>query len=240
MQKEANQDSANEGARLVEFLSNVPLFATLERHELQDLALDLRRRSYRAREVIFHKDDPGFALYIIATGSVKVYLPSPEGQEALLAVLLSGDYFGELALLDGGPRTATVATMEASEVLLLERDDFLKFVREHPRAVAGTLQSLGALVRRSTNQLEDALFLDLRARLAKRLLELADRHGNHTGKGIEIQITVTQGDLAAMVGATRVSVNRQLNQLRDAGVVDWAGRRLVICNVQELRRQTGI
>ena len=157
-----------------------------------------------------------------------------------MAVLLSGDYFGELALLDGGPRTATVATMEASEVLVLQRDDFLKFVREHPRAVEGTLQSLGALVRRSTNQLEDALFLDLRARLAKRLLELADRHGHNTEKGIEIQITVTQGDLAAMVGATRVSVNRLLNQLRDAGVVDWAGRRLVICNVQALRRQTGI
>lgn len=236
---EQEQSWSQEPGSPISFLASVALFAKMGPGELEDLAACLRRRTYKAREVIFHRDDPGTAFYIIASGSVKIYLPSPEGEEALLAVLQSGDYFGEVALLDGLPRIASAATMQSTEVFLIYRDDFLRFIREHPPAVEALFRELAALVRRERGLLEDVLFLNLRARLAKRLLQLAERHGERIQGRTEIRLVLTQNDLAGMVGATRVSVNRVLNQFRDTGVLDWTGRQLVILKPQELRRHTG-
>jgi CRP/FNR family cyclic AMP-dependent transcriptional regulator len=218
-------------------LADVPLFAALTGEQLDYLARRLRRRTYKPREVIFHRDDPGEALYLVSAGSVRIYLPSTEGEEALLAVLHPGDYFGEVALLDGLPRSASAVVIENTELLLLYRDDFWQFLRECPQAVEVLLKALAALVRRDTDRLEDALFLGLPARLAKRLLELSERYGEKTSRGIEIRTPITQGELAGLVGATRESVNRALGQLRDAGILHWEGRRYVVLKPQDLRMQ---
>ena len=164
-------------------LHEVVLFAALPPNQLGELAQLVRRRSYQRGATIFHKGDPGTGLYLLTTGRVKVLVPSETGEEALLAVLESGDRFGELALFDGLPRSATVVAVEATEVLQLDRDDFLGFVEGHPEVASALLGVLSRRLRATDELLEDASFLDVPGRLAKRLLELAERQGKPTGQG---------------------------------------------------------
>src|SRR5579884_2030140 len=114
-------------------LRQVALFAELAPERIEQLAQLVRRRTYHRGETIFHKGDPGTGLYILTSGQVKVVLPSESGEEAVLAVLEASDVFGELALFDGLPRSATVVAVQNAEVLLLHRDDFLEFVARNPR-----------------------------------------------------------------------------------------------------------
>lgn len=189
--------------------------------------------------MLFHQGDHGDALYVIVTGLVKIYIPSPEGDDALLSILQPGQSFGELSLLDGLPRSATAAAMERTRVLRLPHDAFWEFLREHPSAMQSMVRKLATLVRRERDLLADAVFSDLPTRLAKRLLDLEEQYGTPHGTGSSIQVTLTQGELAQMVGATRVSVNRLLNALRDSGTIDWEGKNLVVLRREELRRMAG-
>src|SRR5918999_1149809 len=108
----------------VESLRRCALFANVEPDALRVVARSLRRRRFRRGEVIFHQGDPGDSLHVVATGAVKIVLPSAEGEEAIIATLRPGDFFGELSLLDGAPRWATAATLEVTETLVLPRDAF--------------------------------------------------------------------------------------------------------------------
>ena len=141
-----------------ELLSKVSLSQFLSPEELAPIASSLALRAYEAGQVIFHKDDPGTTLQIIAAGSVKIYLPSEGGEEAPLAVLKVGDYFGELALLDGGPRTASAAALSRTAILTLERDEFLRFITTHPQGTAAIFQAMAALIRRQNIQLFGEFF----------------------------------------------------------------------------------
>ena len=142
-----------------ELLSKVSLFQFLSPEELAPIASSLALRAYEAGQVIFHKDDPGTTLQIIAAGSVKIYLPSEGGEAAPLAVLKVGDYFGELALLDGGPRTASAAALSRTAILTLGmRDEFLRFITTHPQGTAAIFQAMAALIRRQNIQLFGEFF----------------------------------------------------------------------------------
>jgi CRP/FNR family transcriptional regulator, cyclic AMP receptor protein len=195
-------------------LSRVPLFAELPPERIHELAQSVRRRTYHRGETIFHKGDPGNGLYIIGAGQVKIVLPSEMGEEAMLAVLEAGEFFGELALFDGLPRSATVVAVQNAEVLVLHRDDFMSFVGRNPEVVS-------------------ALF----AALSRRLLDLADKHGRAEDKGVAIDLKLTQQDLAAMVGATRESVNKHLGWMRDHGLIQLDRQRIVILKPDDLRKR---
>src|SRR5688572_7764072 len=188
-----------------QLLGQMVLFSELPPSRLAELAQMVRRRTYHRGETIFHKGDPGDSLYLITDGQVKIVLPSDTGEEMTLGVLETGDMFGELALFDGRPRSATMVAVENTEVLLLYRDGF---VGRNPEVATALLGVLSRRLRATNEWIEDAIFLDVPGRLAKRLLDLADRHGKQTGRGVEIDLKLTQQDLAAMVGATRESVNK--------------------------------
>ena len=178
------------------------------------MAAKLKTRNYRRGEVIFHQDDPGSDLHIIKSGQVKIATSSPEGEEIIMALLTAGDSFGEIALLDGKPRSAGAIAMEATQTLTLNREDFLIILIANADMARAILASVAAGWRKTSHLLEDAMFLDLPARLAKRLLELAEKHGTMTAGGIEIDLQLTQQDLAAAVGVSRVAMNRQLGLLQ--------------------------
>ncbi len=218
-------------------LSQVPLFAELPPERIHELAQLVRRRTYHRGETIFHKGDPGSGLYIIASGQVKIVLPSETGDEAMLAVLEAGEFFGELALFDGLPRSATVVAVQNAEVLILHRDDFMSFVGRNPEVVTGLFSALSRRLRATDELVEDAIFLDVPGRLAKRLLDLADRHGRPEGKGVAIDLKLTQQDLAAMVGATRESVNKHLGWMRDHGLIQLDRQRIVVLRPDDLRKR---
>jgi CRP/FNR family cyclic AMP-dependent transcriptional regulator len=218
-------------------LSRVPLFAELPPDRIHELAQVVRRRTYHRGETIFHKGDPGNGLYIIASGQVKIVLPSEMGEEAMLAVLEAGEFFGELALFDGLPRSATVVAVQNAEVLVLHRDDFLSFVSRNPEVVTALFAALSRRLRSADEMIEDAIFLDVPGRLAKRLLDLADKHGKPAERGVAIDLKLTQQDLAAMVGATRESVNKHLGWMRDHGLIQLDRQRIVVLKPEDLRKR---
>ncbi len=211
-------------------LQSVPFFANLDPEDAQQLSSRLIPRRFNAGQIIFHLGDPGGLLYIINEGKVKISHSTPDGQEALLAILGTGDFFGELALLDDAPRSATAEALEPTETLTLHRSEFMRFLESNPSIARHILTVLSRRIRHMNAQISDIFFLDLPGRLARTLLNLADQHGRQTGDGIQIEISLTQTDLAEMTGATRVSVNKALGRFRRSQWVKVKGHRFTIIN----------
>jgi CRP/FNR family transcriptional regulator, cyclic AMP receptor protein len=221
----------------VDALARCPLFEHAERDILQSLANRLRRRRFRRNEVIFHQGDPGDSLHVVAAGAVKILLPSAGGEEAIIATLRPGDFFGELALLDGAPRSATATAVEPSETLVLPRSVFQELLDNITGLRDALLFGLAYELRRLTGHVEELHFLDLAGRLAMRLTRLAreeeaDAHGR-----IRLDWPYTQSDLAAMIGGTRQSVNRLLSILVDEGLISIQPDELIITDLDQLARR---
>ena len=218
-------------------LAQVSIFADLDPAGLLELATAARRRTFRAGEVIFHRDDPGQVLYVIRQGKVKIYITSPDGQEVSLAVFGTGEYFGELALLDNQPRSASAVAIEPAETFALQRNDFISAVMHHPRIAVQVMQVLSHRLRQTDAMIEDLLFLDVHGRVAKKLLELAETHGERTSEGIRINMRLTQGELAGMVGASRESVNKVMGYFTDKRFLTTDRYRVTITRLADLRRR---
>jgi CRP/FNR family cyclic AMP-dependent transcriptional regulator len=201
---------------LVASLAQIPFFAGLDPAALEQVAAGTRTRRFRRGEIIFHAGDPGDALFIIVSGEVKIAVPSESGEEAILVTLGEGDVFGELALLDGAPRSATAAALVATETVVLPRDRFRELVATEPAVRDALLASLAAELRRLTMHVEELHFLDITGRLAAMLVRLAGEAGPPDQSGaVRLRATVTQAELASMVGCTRQSVNKLLGQFSD-------------------------
>lgn len=226
-----SQASLEQAVRL---LQEVPFFAGISREDLAPLAAACRPRHYRRNQIIFHRDDPGDTLHIVQSGQVRIVLTSPEGDEILLALMQAGDFFGELSLLDGLPRSATAVANEATVTLALARSGFLRVLDHSPQLVHQIILALSARLRRTDLLLGDSAFLDVPTRLVKRLLDLAQTQGEReTGKGPRT-ILVTQSELAAMVGATRESVNRELRTLEARGLIRVDRGRILLLRPEAL------
>lgn len=209
-------------------LRGVPFFAALSHDEVIELAERLVVRRFSAGQIVFHLGDPGGLLYIITSGKVKISHSNLDGQEALLAILGKGDFFGELALLDDSPRSATAEAIEPTETLTLHRTEFMNFIENHPAFSRHVLYVLAKRIRHMNSQISDIFFLDLPGRLARTLLNLADQHGYESEDGLEIGLSLTQTDLAEMTGATRVSINKALGRFRRSNWVEIKGRKFTI------------
>jgi CRP-like cAMP-binding protein len=225
-------------SEVVEGLRRCALFAHVDEEGLRSLAGRMRRRRFKRNEVIFHQGDIGDSLQVVGAGGVKIVLPSPEGEEAIIASLKPGDFFGELALLDGAPRSTTATAIEPTETLTLPREEFLRLLSEDPRLVRALLHALAEELRRLTGHVEELHFLDLSGRLAMRLVRLARETEPNATADVRLDWPFTQSDLAAMVGGTRQSVNRLLSGLVDDGVIEIERDTLVIRDLDELEART--
>ena len=221
----------------VDALGRCRLFAGMDRESLVAIARTLRGRRFRRGEVLFHEGDPGDALFVVASGAVKVVVPSEEGEEAILVTLRRGDFLGELALLDGAPRSASAIALESTEALALPRDQFRALVAAEPAIRDALLTALAAELRRLTTHVAELHFLDLTGRLAARLTRLAEEHGERQANGaIRLDAPLTQSDLAAMIGATRQSVNKLLGEFEDAGLLRMDRDSILVPDVVKLSR----
>ncbi len=200
-------------------LGHGTLFAELAPAEREGLARYAKRRTVQAHQVICHKGTRGGQLFVLVHGRAKVSTLSADGREATLGLIEDGDVFGEISMLDGGERTATVAALEPCELLVLERRDVLTFLERHPQTAVKLLHTLCRRLRLATLMTEDALFLPLSARLAKRLLLLAQHCGRPTPQGIRLGLKLSQQELGHLIGGTRESVNQQLRRWKDEGLI---------------------
>ncbi len=221
----------------IESLRRCALFAHADQVTLQRVARGLRRRRFRRNEVIFHQGDAGDSLHIVATGTAKIVLPSTEGEEAIIATLRPGDFFGELALLDGSTRSATATALESTETLMLARVVFRELLEGDARLRDALLEGLAHELRRITGHVEELHFLDLAGRLAMRLVRLARENDSTASGEVFLDWPYTQSDLASMIGGTRQSVNKLLSGLVGDGLVRIERDTLAITDVERLARR---
>ena len=216
-------------------LAAIPFFGGLEPDALDRLAASMRSRRFRRGEVIFHVGDPGDALFVIVSGEVKISLPSETGDEAILATLRPGDVFGELALLDGAPRSASATALTPTETVILPRDRFRELIATEAGVRDALLASIAGELRRLTTHVEELHFLDITGRLAAQLVRLAQDGGMPLPDGsLRLRTNLTQADLAAMVGCTRQSVNKLLGQFTDDGLIRLERDAIVVTDLEGL------
>lgn len=216
------------------YIRDVPLLARLPDEDLKALASRGRVKRFAAGTTVFHEGDPGDAAYVVVDGRVRISRISGSGSEATLALVGAGDCFGDLALFDGKPRSATATAQVVTRAFVFSRDDFVAWVRERPAASLALLETLSLRLRRTNEEVTDLVFLDLPHRLAKHLATLATTHAEGSPKRPRIQ--VTQGELASMLGVSRESVNKQLNQFaRDRWITISRGA-VTIDDVDALRK----
>ena len=218
-------------------LSAATIFRGLPASELDELARRMVPRAYQRGHVIFHRGDPPGSLHFVESGSVKVTLTTDDGKETVVALMGPGACFGEIAALDGSPRSASVTAVEPTSTRALLRDDLIAFIRERPDFALQLIELLASRLRRTDERLEDAYFLDLDGRLARCLLDLCDERGQSTADGVRIPLPLSQSDVAAMLGSTRVSVNKLLGAYQDAGLIVMQTDGIVITDVEGVRRR---
>ena len=211
-------------------LRQVELFAGLDEGVLVQIASLARPRDFDRGELLFVEGDVGDALLVLVSGSVTVFRTSPDGERAALTVLEPPEVFGEIALLDGASRSASVEATEPTVVLSLSRAEFFGLLRQQPVVLEPLVRQLGTMVRRLTEQAADHVFLDLAGRVAKALLRLA-------APGSPPVVAITQSRLAEMSGGTRQSVNQVLGGFAQRGLVHLEGRRILLTDVTGLRRR---
>ena len=217
-------------------LKQIPLFGTFQPADHEQLADLLRRRNLKKGDVLFRKGDEGTALYIIIKGRMKITVPSNLGDEITLAILSPGNFFGEMALLDSLPRSADATAVEETLLYVLNRSDFLSFLIHNENAVRSILYALSSRLRKTDDFLTEVCFLNISARLARRLLEMSESliHENKPGSSMELKLT--QKDLASLLGTTRETINRELKILRDRGIVSTSRNLITIHNLELLKR----
>ncbi len=225
---------------LIPVLSKTELFGHLSEETVREIAPKGIRRRHKKGELIFRQGDEGRTVYVLLEGLVKIFVTSERGDEMLLATLQGPATFGELALIDSLPRSASVEAIEPVETLAFNVTDLVELSKANGSFSTGLLESLAGLIRRLTDQASDFVFLDLHGRVAKLLLNFADTRGEHTDEGIVLDLHLTQGDLARMVGGSRQSVNQILGTLSNRGYLALYGRKIVIKRLDLLRRRAGL
>lgn len=208
-----------------------PFLAALTDAETRELLKHAHVRRLSANDIVFRKDDPGDGLYGVLAGRIVVTVESAEGKELILNMFGPGEFFGEIALLDGKGRTATATAREPSELLFLSRADFLPFLRQRHEAAVRIIAFLCERLRRTTDMVEDSAFLNVSTRLAKQLAALAG-----AGQPPAVAIRLSQEELAQTLGVSREIVSRQLAMWREAGVVELGRGRIVVRDVKALDR----
>jgi CRP/FNR family cyclic AMP-dependent transcriptional regulator len=198
-------------------LKRSPLFRGLSDDEFDRVVALSAQRTYRNEEVVFSQGERGDSLYAIVTGRIRISTGTADGKERFLNIMEAGETFGEIALLDGGPRTGTATAIAPSELVSIRREPLFALLEREPRLALELLRLCGERLRWTSAQVEDA-FLDAPARLAKRLLTLSGQRGERGRDGVTLQIS--QEDLAAFLGLSRQIVNQHLQSWKSKGWVD--------------------
>lgn len=216
------------------------LFAELRADELDRVTSFTTTRSYASGQTIFQRGDPGGSLMAVMDGQVRISISSEEGKEVTLGILGPGELLGEIALIDGGGRTADAAAMGPCRLLVLEQRDFLPFLEQHPSFAVRLLRILCERMRKATDTCESLALLAIPARLARLLVRLAEPHGAAAGDRRRISLRLSQQELGNLIAATRESVNKQLRIWEDERLISVDHGRIILHDLDEMRLLAGI
>ena len=223
---------------LLALLRGSDLLGQIPEHEIDALAGRVRRVQCRRGQVIFMKRDEGTEVMFVAKGRVKIVSTSPTGSEVIHNIIEAGQVFGEMALLDGLPRSADAIAAIDSEIVELSRQDFLDVLRRNPETAIQMMAILCGRIRQSTSFVEDAVLLDSGTRLLHRLKTLADQYGSTAENGTSLRIDhrLSQQEIGESVGMTRVSVNRILSQWSTDGLIEHGRGYVVVDDLEKLEQ----
>ncbi len=209
------------------------LFRGLSAATIQQVAALAIRRPYVQDAIVFSQGDPGDSLYGVVTGKVRISASTREGKEMFLNIMEPGDTFGEIALLDGNPRTATATTTAACELMIIPRAPFLALLQREPPLAIHLLQLLCQRIRWTSGQAEDSALLTVPNRLARRLLSLAKLHGQPAPQGV--QLIISQEEMGRFLGISRQAVNQYLQEWRAQGWVDVGRGKVTVLDESALQ-----
>jgi len=222
---------------MISILKKVPLFSSLKNEELEAISQALFKKRYMKDQMILLADEEGDTLFIIIQGKVKVTSFSENGKEVIFSILNEGDFFGDMSLLDGKPRSASVIAIEESELCLLRREEFNHLIEKHPGIALKLLKELTSRLRKADERIESLALLDVSGRIAGILLQFAEESGKRLPDGgVIIRSRPTHQELANMVGTTRETVTRILNQMEQKNYIVMSGKSVTIPNPDILKR----
>ena len=218
-----------------EFLSYVPIFSDLPSETLTMIEKIGTKKMYKKNDVVLMEEEAGTALFVIVKGKVKVTRSSNDGREVILTILSESDFFGEMAILDGLTRSATVTAIEDSELFLIQRDDFLNLLREFPEISISLLQELTKRLRTADAKIKALSLKDAEGKVATVILQLADDIGKIKHGKVEIEKLPLQQDLASMAGTSRETISRTLHSFAKKGLIELDGSKLSILDYEKFK-----
>jgi CRP-like cAMP-binding protein len=212
----------------VSLLRKVSIFEALPNDVLADLATRVRPRLAEAGTIIVSQEELGDALYVIASGRVKVVLYGETGREIILSMLNGGDFFGEMSLLDRQPRSANVVAVDDAELLALDRDAFQNHLASHPSTALGILAEMSRRLRHADEVIGNLALLDVYARVARAIRDLAQKQGEQVEGGLLVRERPTQQEMAGLIGTSRETVSRALNDFTRRGLLEMNGKQILV------------
>lgn len=218
------------------FLRNVPMFADLDDTELEKVAKLGSRKKYKKGNIIVLEKEMGAALFVIVTGKVKVVRTDEEGREVILSIFGPGEFFGEMSLLDGLARSATVVATSKAELFMIHRREFLDLLAEYPAVAISLLAELTMRLRKADAQIKSLSLKDAAGRVANVILLLADDVGVFKKGKVMIEDLPLQQDMANMAGTSRETVSRMIHQFMEKGHIGVEGNTLTINDYEEFRK----
>ena len=215
-------------------LASSPLFAKLTERELDALVQVARLEKASAREELCHKGDTARQIFLIVSGRLKAMTTSSDGDDVVFSIMGPGEVFGEIGVLAGGQRTATIVAIDHCELLVIDRRDILLVLRSQPEVAIKLLEVLANRCRLVSELMEDVQFLNLPARLAKKLLHLAGAYGIEVGNGLKIDLKLSQTELGDLIATTRESINKQMRLWAEEGILSMEQGYVTIHRIDSL------
>ncbi len=219
----------------VNFLRNVPIFNELSDQELEKIAALGVRKKYKKGSIILLEEETGAALFVIVSGKVKIVRMDDDGREVILSILGGSDFFGEMAILDGLTRSASVVATSKSELFMIHRRDFLKLLNDFPMVAIALLRELTGRLRKADAQIKSLSLKDAAGRVANVVLQLADEIGMFRKGRVEIDELPLQQDLANMAGTSRETISRMIHKFIQKGYLQLQGNRLIINDYESFK-----
>jgi CRP-like cAMP-binding protein len=220
-----------------EVLAKAGLFQGVAADDAEALAAQFEYLDFPRGAVVFHEGEPGDSLYIVLAGKIKLGRRTADGRESLVAVMGPSDQFGELSIFDPGPRTTTAVAVTDVRLARMSKQALRSWIANRPQIAEQLLRVLARRLRRTNNHLADLIFTDVPGRVAKQLLQLAQRFGSVEGGHLRVTHDLTQEELAQLVGASRETVNKALADFAQRGWLRLEGKSVVILDRERLARR---
>jgi CRP/FNR family transcriptional regulator len=218
----------------IEQFKKIPIFESFTENELSEITEITRERKLKKDTAIFHESDPANALYIIKTGSVKIFKISEDGREHIIEIFEPGQIFGEVPVFDGGNYPATAMTLSETEIYIILKTDFENTVKKHPDIALKIIRVLGRRLRQAHNRIRELAFKNVPQRMASLLLRLAKKNGKPTEKGILIDLPLSRRQIAELIGVSRETATRELSKFSKSNLILLNKKEIIITNKSKL------